>query len=714
MAILGIIRKNADSGEYEHFVVTPSDIGKIPGRGNVKTVRVIKSDSEKKIVINNNIVLSGYWAPYIGDIIPNSNYDLYETNDNIITYTNENGETSRRDTNIRSDSFGKKYIIEEITTGKLETIPEKVVYNNNDYIDVIDVSIYELLPVKKGFPIFTRQPTDGLINSKENTNISGFYYNKGGNIVHVENGNYTIYILNGLDLFIETHLKDPVTGALKGLESEWFKDGDSYQRIYNRATSSLAIKSISPADSVNWVCKATNRVGTTDSNRFLISVEKLDDINIFNKNLIKNGDFNSGLSNWDVIEGNPIVSYEWDKMSGDSKNKLLENMFIPDKMVAEMEFPDNIAGIKGPTFSEVLDFNTDFSKQKHQIFHYLTGGVLEENENIICRLRQTIDLSEYSHWVDGKVNGVKGLFGNLFAWMGGAGTIPAFTEANSENNKLGFYGLPSQDLENWNISDEFKNWKPWMVSTIPEVTFADNVIDGRKKLVEIQLDNTMTLQEKLEEIKKLQGNSDNQDNSATKGRYSTYFPHDITIGDRVYVILKMYDFSKNLIETRYRLVNPTHQFNDIRMFLRQQNVYIPHGTRTIDVEIIFEKQYMYNIYDFKKDELKSELILDDVGAGVWYNEWKLIATSENKHSIQDLYNFVIKDSEIIKEFKQDEILYIENDIHNDIKNISNRIGNFVVNDVPTIILQESNLTNNSDVMMQVPKEQTITKPVNTN
>jgi hypothetical protein len=58
----------------------------------------------------------------------------------------------------------------------------------------------------------------------------------------------------------------------------------------------------------------------------------------------------------------------------------------------------------------------------------------------------------------------------------------------------------------------------------------------------------------------------------------------------------------NIIETKYRLINPTHKFSDYRMFLRQQNVYIPKGTRIIDIEVIFEQQSFFDIFNFKKLE----------------------------------------------------------------------------------------------------------------
>lgn len=271
----------------------------------------------------------------------------------------------------------------------------------------------------------------------------------------------------------------------------------------------------------------TSKDGETRTDNIEIKIININQNPLFNRNIIKNGDAKTNLSGWDIIYGNPeaIKIGVWANQQSD--------MYYDDAWYNREwlgSYGEKIEPF-GPPPSEILN-GTPENLNKNSF--YFRGGVAGEKStsrlSSITIMKQEIDISSAEDIIDRKINGINDVYGTLFGWLGNMGQATGLTSANIPSVARGLNSDPNVRMS-WN------------------------------SIVAIYHNN----------------------------QWINKFLRNILILDKIYIEVKLFDASEKEINSEYIMYSPIHMGEDFKFFLRTQYIYIPIGTRKIEVIAKFHR-----------------------------------------------------------------------------------------------------------------------------
>lgn len=269
-----------------------------------------------------------------------------------------------------------------------------------------------------GPPVITAQPQSFF---KKNVTP---YYIPGVDALIDENNTMRVY--RGRTVVLDFDFK--TDDAPERVKFQWF---DSFDRIVSTEKRlELNTNNIEGADD-SFYCIVTDTYGTDTTDNITISIVDADNPFIM-RNILKNGSGNEGTAEWESIGEMPEDTgkfltawaptkdpftaidhgdgtYYYHKFTTATNDSIQnKNQWYPRPELFDL---DN--GFNGSVITDITD-------------NYLRAGVfvplnnLKENDygGLTKSSTQTIDLSEISNEIDGRVYGLKGFKAVLFGWLG--------------------------------------------------------------------------------------------------------------------------------------------------------------------------------------------------------------------------------------------------------------------------------------------------------
>lgn len=382
---------------------------------------------------------------------------------------------------------------------KTELNIEKVQWLN--YLNNVDIGIRELQPDAK--PEILEEPlTDET--------VSRFSPDGNMNLVLGNNTNFTIDAIN------------PIYDLDYKLAYRWLKNNE----VINNNKTIIVGNSIH--DTGTWLGEVYNDMGVTQTQKINLTVHDPRSTKKFYANLIKNGNAEEGFRYWDIINGSPEIEKigVWPNQPSDL---YFTDSFFNRGWIDLTNHTGERTEPFGPFPSMILNGNP---YELNDAAHYFRGGVAGDNNDVLndnfVVLKQEIDLSSVSEFIDRKVYGVNDVYGNLFGWLGNMGLACGLNQT---------------------------------------------IVGG--SVVSTQTWNNMTWGSVLA---KWQNNA-----------WQELYNYEVMMLDKVYIQLKMFNESDMEIHSEYVMSSPLHRGQDFKFFLRNQHLYIPYGTRRIEVWIKFQR-----------------------------------------------------------------------------------------------------------------------------
>lgn len=393
-------------------------------------------------------------------------------------------------------------------------------YNWLSYIESNDIGIRELQTDK--LPIFTYIP--------ENDPVISQWFMDG-----------ELKLLLGYQAQLRMESINPVYDLQMKMIYRWTKDGELL------TTSPAIIIGDTMSDSGVIQGEVENEAGVSKTSKFNLKVYDPRVTKKFYVNLIKNGNGSDALGGWQIITGAPeaVKIGNWLNQSSD--------MYYNESYFNRLWLGSHGERIEpfGPFPSAILPGNpAALNAASFYIRGGLAGDLDRNNLDKFVVMKQDIDLSSVSDYIDRKIYGVTDIFGCLFGWLGNMGQAGGFQERYNIVNHTPGVGSSQPTIV------------PVIQPILAQGQFSDNSLA-------------------------MSWNSTILTNNGSG--WQNMFDGNLMILDRVYVELKLYNENDNEIKSEYIMYSPLHMGEDFKFFLRCQYIYIPYGTRRIEVWVKFQR-----------------------------------------------------------------------------------------------------------------------------
>jgi len=329
----------------------------------------------------------GYWLPGLyGKIFTPTG-----------TYINNSSKTD-----VKNDNGSVN--IYEFNTGKVNTNISKT-----------DINIEKLKILKK------TEITE-LIDSQEDNSL----YTP---VIIKFTDNKEIQIIKDTNLNLSVSVYNPVPNSI--LKYSWTVDDKIVKE--NNIDNSFS-QLIDTNDTININCEITNGIEKVKTQEIQVHPIDLNKDILFGKNLIKNFDGSTGLSNWNIVTGQPRISTKWNQQTQEGKS---------DSNTAfngSSDFPNEL---NRTDFSEIgPNYKSIISDWEYNSF--FEGGV--DGSTNKTEMYYDIDISNVTDIIDKNVENVNTVRGQLFAYMGGDGQIRFYNQPSFEFNWFQWWSFDRQTI----------------------------------------------------------------------------------------------------------------------------------------------------------------------------------------------------------------------------------------------------------------------------
>jgi len=370
-------------------------------------------------------------------------------------------------------------------------------------------------------------------------------------------------LLFGTELNLQMDATNPIYDLDWKMNYKWLKDAEPIAQA-----KSITLGN-SEFDTGVFHGEVENEAGITSTSKFDISIHDPRKTKKFYTNLIKNGDASEGTGRWNIITGRPEVSKigNWPAQQSDM---YYQSAFYKRTWLGSYgelhepfgPFPSNV--ISG----NPLDINDS-------VF-YFRGGVAGQANDVnvdnFVTMKQDIDLSSVSDYIDRKIRGVDDVYGCLFGWLGNMGQGCGLREMPGGTN----------------------NYRP---------TLSQGALDDTTK--EMTWSSLLAI------------------NRGAGNGWENVYSGNVLILDRVYIQVKMFNENDNEINCEYIMYSPLHMGEDFKFFLRAQHIYIPYGVRRLEIWVKFQRSDVAILKPFQIDANNAS-VSKFVRVGKWNNNLRAI------------------------------------------------------------------------------------------
>lgn len=336
---------------------------------------------------------------------------------------------------------------------------------------------------------------------------------------------------------------NPCTGT--SLNQYWFDNGKQKNKRSERELELTYSEYDIKKEKENHLitCQAKNLVGTTISSPLSITIYNPWESKYFGRNLLKNGDGRDGFNNWSIINGAPKIYPGW-------------------SIFNKVGFFNAQTAISNSPRSNYSESYLSYDKMFPTIdeIKYFQGGEMLPDNSLVS-MYQLIDISPIADYIDGKIDGAGIPYLRYFGLFGKWGTSSKYPGSM-------FWYTPGYMLPG--LDSPLGHYYPLAINH----TVAP---DGNV----IPINNAPT-------------------------SFFSSCPENYYIGDRV----KMRVYFLNDVGTILYEPEPLRTNNFIgqyeKIWLRNKVSIIPIGTRTIKVELLFEKDFDIHVSSPPFDTLPTE------------------------------------------------------------------------------------------------------------